>query len=502
MTSSAALSIRNLEIRDSRDLKLVSNLSIEVEPQEIVCLKGHSGAGKTITALAVMGLLPSSLCISTGEIRLGGHLVLPDNNDTIGRLRGRTVSMVFQEPGTSFNHLRSIGDQVGDVLRVHKSELSFKGRCRRVKKAFAEIGFTDVERIYRSFAHELSGGQLQRCMLASTLLTDIKLLIADEPTSSLDNRSCDEVLNVIIQLNQERGMAVLMITHDLKIANRMAHRILTLTEEGLSNSISSPTPHFGLDHRRSSVTALNERSKKKRNLQTAVVRVKRLTKIFQQPVLSLFNRKNISVYALRELSLELQNSEILGITGPSGCGKTTLARCLVGLITWDEGTIEINGHAVHPVVRPQRSADLGIQMIWQHPFASLNPVMQVEEIISENIRKRGTRDKAEIDVRITTALEQVELSKKLRKQRPSELSGGQCQRVVMASILALNPNILVADEPVSYLDYRTKTNMLNLLRKLRDELGLSIIFMSHDLEAVHRISDCIIELDQRRELDV
>ena len=230
------------------------------------------------------------------------------------------------------------------------------------------------------------------------------------------------------------------------------------------------------------------------NTQSSVLRVKKLTKIYKKPGLSLFKKEIPDNYTLKKLSFSLQKEEILGITGPSGCGKTTLARCLLGLTPWNDGLIEINGQIVQPIVQPKRSAQLGIQMIWQHPLSALNPVMTVEEIIAENLHAQGINLIFEIDTCISTVLEQVELSETVRKKYPAELSGGQCQRVALASILVLHPKILIADEPVSYLDYKTKNAILQFLKKIRDDMEMSIIFMSHDIESMTQICDRSIML--------
>jgi len=492
MINNKVLKIQNLHIKDSTGYLLVEKLSFEVHDQEIVCVQGQSGVGKTITALAVMGLLPSSLKVSSGKIWLDDSLIYPDDSYIINQLRGKTVSMVFQEPATSFNPLCSMGDQIADSLRTHESELSTKEYRYRVEKSLAEIGFKNIKRIMNSFPHELSGGQLQRCLLASSLLADVKLLIADEPTSSLDDKSRDEVLEVITRLNKEHDMAVLIITHDSNVAARVSHRVIIWGDDEI---VSPPKINFlNNSYSKKTPVHLKIQGKGETNTQSSVLRVEKLTKIYKKPGLSLFKKEIPDNYTLKKLSFSLQKKEILGITGPSGCGKTTLARCLLGLTPWNDGLIEINGQIVQPIIQPKRSAQLGIQMIWQHPLSALNPVMTVEEIIAENLHVQGINLIFEIDTCISTVLEQVELSETVRKKYPAELSGGQCQRVALASILVLHPKILIADEPVSYLDYKTKNAILQFLKKFRDDMEMSIIFMSHDIESMIQVCDRSIML--------
>ncbi len=494
MDSRAVLSIKNLEIRDSLGSVLVENISLEVLPQEIVCIQGQSGVGKTITALAAIGLLPSSLKATKGEIWLDGSMVFPDNSNKTQQLRGNVVSMVFQDPKASFNLLHSIGSQMGDVLQAHYPNMSLKERRYRVENILGEFGFENVGRIYHSYVNELSGGQLQRCLLASSLLIDIKLLIADEPTGSLDNKTCIEIMEVIKQINEKRKVSVLMITHDSKVAEQYAHRLITFSNGASVNSLRFEQPSENKREGKKTLIESNDKLKTNNASQPAVVRVVNLSKKYFIPNNNIFRRYKESIYALNNFTMELNAGEILGVVGSSGCGKTTLAKCLVGLIKWDQGKVEINGQNVISEVRPQRSAELGIQMIWQHPFSSLNPVMSVEEILSENIRKQNNVEKPKINKRIISVLEQVELPKTLLNRRPSELSGGECQRVAIASILLLESNILIADEAVSFLDLKTKIKIIRLLEKLRDGLGLSLIFMSHDLDIISLICDRTIEL--------
>ena len=484
MSAENILSIKNLEIQNNFGVSLVKDISLNIKKKEIVCITGQSGVGKTITSLAIMNLLPISLKIVNGEISLNGRIIHPKGQEDIDSLRGVFVSMVFQNPKDSINPLLTIGRQLEDILNLHKPHLAQKNRKRIVEEALRDIGFNDVRRIYNSYVQELSGGQLQRCLLTPILLNNTRLLIADEPTSSLDVVSRDQILHLFKRLNQEIGLTVIIISHD-KYISEMTDRVIEFGD------IIPSGPFINKEN----VLVLDRKLKKKDSQKTnAILRINNLTKKYPDNHNLLSYKKSSYIYALKDFSMELYAGEILGITGPSGSGKTTLANCIVGLTKWDEGKIEINGESIKQQEGPQRCAKYKIQMIWQHPYSSLNPVMSVRAIISQNLRKSKNLSTKNYTNLISNFLKNVELADTLLEHKPTELSGGQCQRVAIASILALNPRILIADEALSYLDYKNKLGILRLLHQLRDEFNLSIIFISHDREIIGRMCDRTIDL--------
>jgi peptide/nickel transport system ATP-binding protein len=491
MNTGASLSIKHLEIRDSYGTVLVDDVSLEVRPGEIVFLQGRSGVGKTLSALSVMGLLPSSLKISRGEIWLDGSEISHEAPGGMDGRRRHSVSMVFQDPKASFNPLRSIGEEIEDVLRIHSADVSQARRRSRVYEVLKEFGFDDPERILRSFVHELSGGQSQKCLIASAFLSDSRLLIADEPTGSLDAASSVEVMDLLKRMNEAQGLSILVITHDREAALKYAQKVITVSGGAHPTMlVARASTQNNHDVKEMQLEEDEITSKVQFPLGGQCVRVRNLTKTYTFPGTGRYLRHRHSVVALNGFSMELGKGEILGIVGRSGCGKTTLAKCLLGLTNWDEGYVEINEMEVPSEIRPQRSAELGIQMIWQHPFSSLNPAMRVRDILLESLRRR--EDKAE--TRIRDALEEVELPRSFLNRRPFELSGGECQRVAIAAVLLLRPRILIADEALSFLDFGTKLRVTNLLKRLQIERNLAMLFISHDSDIVDHVCDRVVRL--------
>lgn len=487
------LSVENLEIVDPFDNTLVAGVSFYVEKKEIIALQGESGCGKTLTALALMGLLPLGLRINNGQIVFNYNNILLFDTSSFGKLRGKFISMVFQDPKTSFNPLRTIGKQLEEIIKLHEPILSINERKEKVKSILEMVGLDATGRISKSYIGELSGGQLQRCSIAANLLLNTELLLLDEPTSSLDFEATENIMNMIKDISIKKNIAIIVITHDNKVAEKYADRIIKYRggKKRLGNGENiNVRGREKLENNGKSIWQYNSSSQTHETL----IKVNNLTKKYpiKNGISKLF--KSEFIYALKEFSLELKKGEILGLTGPSGCGKTTLAKCLVGLQGWDNGTIIVNNTELRSEINPQRSARLGIQMIWQHPFSSLNPVMTIEKIFNETGYKYPREKKKEFNDTIYTTLDLINLPKSVLRKRPNELSGGECQRVAIANILLLNPNILIADEAISFLDIDTKYKIIDLFKKLNRELDLSIIFLSHDKNILDELSDRILFL--------
>lgn len=488
------LSVRNLEIVDSFNSTLLTDVSFDVGKGEIVAIQGESGSGKTLTALTIMGILPVYLKISRGQIIIHSKNILASGAYSIDKLRGRVISMVFQDPKASFNPLRSIGKQFEEILDLHEPMLSKIQKQKKIKFTIKSFGFNDNERILESFFNELSGGQLQKCAIAMNLLLTNELLILDEPTSSLDFESAINVMNILNNFIHKKNLSIILITHDNKIIEKFATRIIKFR----NTSICS-------DNKHQIRTKKNEMKEQGKELQSktilsnesekSLIEINCLTKKYaiKNGFTRIFNKNFI--YALKEFSLKLNKGEILGLTGTSGSGKTTLAKCLVGLEDWDSGTITLNGSNLKSEINPKRSAKTGIQMIWQHPFSSLNPAMKIEEIFSENAYQLNQKDEKNFSIKLNTLLDLVGLPKSILKRRPFEISGGECQRTAIANILLLKPKILIADEAISFLDLQSKYKVIELFKKLNIELDLSIIFLSHDIQILEQICNRILYLD-------
>ncbi len=524
----ALLSIENLSLSIGEQ-RVLSEIDLTVYPNEIVALVGESGSGKSVTAQTIMGLLPKKAThITQGKVRFDNKDLLHLSSQAWEALRGNELGMVFQEPQSSLNPSMKCGEQIEEVGRQHLTEnLSKKALKDRVLAALVQVQLPHPERIYNAYPHQLSGGQKQRIMIAMALFCAPKLLIADEPTTALDVLVQKEIIDLIKTLQNQHQMSVLFISHDLSLVAKLADRIAvmqagkiveqaqtkTLFEnpqhpytKGLLNSRPPkeqrlrqlPTlADFTQGNFQAEFIRKEERIKQHKKLyqQTALLSVKQVGKSYSNP--ALFGKNQTPIVALKDISFQLYPGETLGLVGASGCGKSTLAKALVFLDPANSGKVYWKGELIQEQNKQQiEQLRKDIQFIFQDPFAALHPLKTIEAAIEEVLKVHTDFNASARSERISALLTQVGLTADYRSRYPHQLSGGQRQRVVIARALAVEPKVLLCDESVAALDISVQAQVLNLLNHLKEELGLSYLFVSHDLNVVKHMADRIIVMHQ------
>lgn len=474
----------------------VEDVSYTLAQNEILCLVGESGSGKSITARAIMGLLPAPhVAVEKGQILFNGEDLTQVSAARMRQIRGGEISMIFQEPMTALNPVLTIGSQIDEVIRFHAS-LNRRQRRERALKFIDDVQLPEPQHILRAYPHELSGGQRQRAMIAMALAMEPKILIADEPTTALDVTTQAQILHLIKDLQKSHGTGVLFITHDFGVVADVADRVAVMQHgkiveiDSTANVLNQPQHSYTQSLIRA-VPSLKPRPARAISNELEL-EVRNLTKTFKSGGGWFgFGAKERIVHASDQVNLKLHHGETLGIVGESGSGKSTLARCIVRLIDSDEGEIIYQNVDLRPLdraaMRPYRSK---IQMIFQDPFASLNPRSRVGQIIADGPIVLGVNPK-EAFQRAHEMLALVGLDDRAFDRFPHEFSGGQRQRIGIARALALDPKILVADEPVSALDVSIQAQILQLLADIRDRLQLSMIFITHDLRVAAQVCDRI-----------
>ncbi|TNC06647.1 ABC transporter ATP-binding protein [Methylobacterium terricola] len=474
----------------------VADLSLAVRAGETLCVVGESGSGKSVTSLAVMGLLdPAALAVTAGRITVDGEDVLAASPEALRRMRATRMSMVFQEPMTALNPVETVGAQVEEVLKVHGIG-DAAARRRRVLEMFASVHLPDPERIHTSYPHQLSGGQRQRIVISMALILRPKLLIADEPTTALDVTTQRQILLLIRELQERFGTAVLFITHDFGVVSEIADRIVVMNR---GRMVEIGSRDDVLARPRQSYTRMLVASvpslvppERAPGGGAEVLTVAGLAKSYGQNAgLGGILRRKAGVAALHPTDMRLSRGEILGIVGESGSGKTTLARCIMRLVPPSAGSIRLDGAEIaglsNAALRPHRRR---LQIVFQDPFRSLNARLRVRDLIAEGPLNFGVSREAAY-ARAGDLLERVGLSREMLGRFPHQFSGGQRQRIAIARALALEPDVLVADESVSALDVSVQSQVLALLRGICDESGVGILFITHDLRVAAQICDRI-----------
>lgn len=471
----------------------VDGVSLDLVPGEILCVVGESGSGKSMCAHALMGLLPKAVKAE------GGRIVFEDRDllglDEAGwlALRGRHIAMVFQEPMTALNPLMRIGDQIAEIFEAH-GLLTPKERQQRAIALAREVGLPDPEKIVRAFPHQLSGGQRQRAMIAMALALEPAVLVADEPTTALDVTTQAQILKLIRELQRRRNMAVMFITHDFGVVAEIADRVAVLqhgklVEQGSAKEVLQHPVHSYTRALLAAVPSMQPPSRPPLLDQGKAVEVIGLAKTYVTG--GGWFRPARRVEAAKDVSFSIHKGETLGLVGESGSGKSSVARLVMRLIEADGGSIRLGATDLTLIggqaLRQQRRR---IQMVFQDPFASLNPRRKVGRIIADGPIAHGTPPEVALR-RARELLNMVGLDASAVERYPHEFSGGQRQRIGIARALALEPEVLVADEAVSALDVSVQAQVLKLLEDLKARLGLSMLFITHDLRVAAQICDRI-----------
>jgi peptide/nickel transport system ATP-binding protein len=529
----------------------VRGVSFSINPGETVALVGESGSGKSVTSQAIMGILPQSASIASGEILFAdpnnkGQIIdiaaLDPNSKDIRKIRGGSISIIFQEPMTSLSPVHTIGDQISEALFLHRDYSQVEG-MKLTKTMLSQVGFPDPERALTMYPFELSGGLRQRAMIAMAMICHPTLLIADEPTTALDVTIQARILKLIKELQAELGMALLLITHDLGVVANMADKVVVMyhgkiVESGSLKALFNNPQHPYLKALMRAVPRFdmepNERLTPVREIEyqagtigknklpwteqacrTPHLKIEKISKSYALHNSRWFGGTSNLLHAVDNVSFDVQQGECFGLVGESGCGKTTLSKIIMRALTPSTGTIEYNDRGNLIDVRGLQGNDLmafrrKMQFIFQDPFSALSPRMTVFDILREPMIVHGIGNDESQRAMTTELMRLVGLDPRFLNRYPHSFSGGQRQRIGIARALALEPDLLICDEPVSALDVSIQAQVLNLLKDLQKELGLTYIFISHNLAVINYIADRIgvmcqgklVELAPREELFV
>ena len=495
------LAIDNLSIAlpKGADRELaVKDVSFTLDKGEVLCIVGESGSGKSMSANALMGLLPEGVTPSAGSIHFEDRDLLTLSDDEMMSLRGKDISMIFQEPLSALNPLMRVGDQIAEVFEAHDL-LTPTERRKRALELLHEVGLPDPDTTIRAYPFQLSGGQRQRVVIAMALALEPKILIADEPTTALDVTTQAQILDLIEDLRKRHGMAVLFITHDFGVVADIADRVIVMqhgevVEAGEAETVLLNPTHAYTRALLDAIPGLSFRETMQ-PANTPILSVRDLSMTFTSRTGGFFRKPRV-VRAVQDASFDLYKGETIGIVGESGSGKSTLGRCLVRLLNPEKGVVEIGGKDISKIngsaLRQHRRR---IQMVFQDPYSSLNPRSRIGTILTEGLIAYGT-DKITAREKAQELLTLVGLDPSAMKRFPHEFSGGQRQRVGIARALALEPEVIIADEAVSALDVSIQAQVLDLLADLRDRLNLSMIFITHDLRVAAQVCDRIIVMQQ------
>jgi peptide/nickel transport system ATP-binding protein len=475
----------------------VEGVSLEVGRGEIVCVVGESGSGKSVTAHAVMGLMPRELKASAGAVRLEGEDVLKAVPARLRDLRGTRMAMIFQEPMTALNPVMRVGDQIAEVLEIHQP-LSAGERRRKVLEIMRAVRLPDHERLLACYPHQLSGGQRQRIMIAAALVLDPSLLIADEPTTALDVTTQAEILRLIRELQERRGTGVMFITHDFGVVAEIAHRVVVMQRGRVveSGPVREILRRPQQDYTRMLVASVPSLTPPSRTPIAGPIALAAtgLSKTYVPS--GLWFGSGRVVRAASGIDITIRRGETLGLVGESGSGKSTVARCIARLVEPTSGSILIRDVDVARMperrLRPYRRS---VQIVFQDPYRSLNPRRTVGASIIEGPTNFGMRADVARE-RARELMRLVGLDPEALSRYPHQFSGGQRQRIAIARALAMEPQLLIADEAVSALDVSVQAQVLKLLDDIRARFALAVLFITHDLRVAAQVCDRVAVMQQ------
>jgi peptide/nickel transport system ATP-binding protein len=478
-------------------VEAVKDMSFALRKGETIAIVGESGSGKSVTARAVMRLLSRRASIGKNSyINLAGQDILNLPEKDMQKLRGSRISMIFQEPMTSLNPVYTVGAQISEVLRIH-NKMSKAQAMAKAQALLEEVQIPDPEARVKQFPHQLSGGQRQRVMIAMALANRPDILIADEPTTALDVTVQAQILNLIKDLKSKYGMAVILITHDLTVVRQFADRVYVMQHGELKEHNTTKALFANPQHpytKRLLASDPKGIAKPLTGKPPVVLEGKNVRVTYTLKRGGMFRPVYSDLQAVDGLDLELRRGETLGIVGESGSGKTTFGQALIRLLNPQEGEITFDGARIDGLARDQlRPFRSRMQIVFQDPFSSMNPRMNVQQIIEEGmIVNKLSGDKAERLQRVQKALEDAGLPTNILTRFPHEFSGGQRQRIAIARAISLDPEFILLDEPTSALDLSVQAQIIDLLRKLQNERGLSYLFISHDLKVVRALCHRVI----------
>ena len=508
MKSTALLSVRNLYVSISK-IPILKNISFDLKKNQILGFVGESGSGKSITAFSIINLLRSKNITKTGTINYNGDFIESLGSKGFEKIRGNEISIIFQEPMSSLNPSMKCGEQILEIILNHNL-ISLKKGKNKVLELIKKVQLIESEIVYGKYPHQLSGGQQQRIMIAMAIACDPKVLIADEPTTSLDGIVKKEIINLLKSIQKETEMSIIFISHDLHLVSKIAEKIIVLNK-GEIVELGSSHQIFNNPKKLYTKLLLNARPPRnvrparlptnEKNINTSLIskkeRVEAHNNLYQHdPILKIenlgFSYEDKKV--LNNVSFNLFKGETLGLIGESGSGKSTIAKSILNLNRFDKGQIIYNKKCIKTYNNTEFRRK--IQLVFQDPYSSLNPEISIGYSIMEPmLAHKLYKTKKESKEKVISLLKQVNLIESDFNKFPYQFSGGQRQRIVIARALALNPEILICDESVSALDVTVQAQILNLLNQLKEKYSITILFISHDLSVVKYMSDRIIILN-------
>ncbi|WP_313112209.1 ABC transporter ATP-binding protein [Aequorivita sediminis] len=530
MENTPLISIKDLVLSfggKKKKTEVLHTISFDVFENEILGIVGESGSGKSVTSLALMGLLPKKQANLSGEILFQGNDLLKYEEKKYRKIRGSEIAMIFQEPMSALNPSLKCGFQVSEILMLHLNMNASEAKKETIS-LFEKVKLTRPNEIYNSYPHQISGGQMQRVMIAMAIACKPKLLIADEPTTALDVTVQKEIISLLKSIQKETKMAMLFISHDLSLVSEIADSVLVMykgnivesatTEEIFKNPQNEYTKALlasrpSLNVRLAelpTIASIADKSFKPREIK-ATERAKKHKQIYTQaPILEIVNLEkyyfsNVGLFAKTEVVKAVDNvsfsvfeGETLGLVGESGCGKSTLGKTILQLEKATAGSIKYRGKELTTLSKTDiRNLRKEIQIIFQDPFSSLNPRLMIGEALMEPMEVHGLgKNKKERRERVISLLDRVGLDETYFYRYPHELSGGQRQRVGIARTVIVEPKLVICDESVSALDISVQAQVLNLLNELKNDYGFTYIFISHDLAVVKYMSDQLLVMNK------